>query len=76
METNLPANAGGERGRVVQGRGLIPESGRFPGVEVATPTLVFFPERKSWTEESGGLQSWGHEESQTQLSEWANTTHS
>ena len=45
---NPPANTGG-----VRDLGSVPRSGRFQ------PTPVFLPGESPWTEEPGGLQSWG-----------------
>ena len=49
MVKNLLANVGGT--------GLIPESGRSPGVGNSTPLQYFCVETIPWTEEPGGLQS-------------------
>ena len=51
---NPPASAGDA--------GLIPGLGRSPGGENSNP-LIFFPGESPKTEESGGLQSGGHKES-------------
>ena len=56
MVKNLPANVGDT--------GSIPESGRSP--EEGNGILA---RRIPWTEEPGGLQSMGSQETQTQLSD-------
>ena len=50
---NLPDDAGDARDM-----GLIPESGRSPGVRNGNPLQYSYPEN-SWIEEPGGLQSLG-----------------
>ena len=47
--------------------GLIPGLGRCPWRKAWQPTLVFLPEDFPWTEELGGLQSMGSQESDTTL---------
>ena len=59
VQKNMPANAGD-----VRDVGLIPGSGRFPGEGNGTP-LNILAWRIPWTEEPGGLQSWGRKESDT-----------
>ena len=51
MVKNPAANAGDARDV-----GLIPESGRSPGVEIATHSSII-AWKIPWTEEPGGLQS-------------------
>ena len=49
---NLPANAG-DIGEVVS----IPRLGISPGGKAWQPTIIFFPGKIPWREESGGLHS-------------------
>ena len=56
---NLPANA-----RDIKDAGLIPGLGRSPGGGHAIHSSIL-AWRIPWTEEPGGLQSIGHEESDT-----------
>ena len=56
----LPVNAGNA--------GSIPAWGKYPGKEMATRSSILAWEI-SWTEESGGLQSMGLQNSWTQLSD-------
>ena len=55
--------AGKESARNVGDLGLIPGLGRSPGG--GQPTPVFLPGESPWTEEPGGLQSMGSQESDT-----------
>ena len=57
---NLPANAGDA--------GLIPVSGRSPGVGNSNP-LHIIAWKISWTEKPGGLQSMGLQNNQIQLND-------
>ena len=56
---NLPANAGD-----LQDGSLTPELGRSPGGGQGSP-LQYSCWSIPWTEKPGGLQSWGHTESDT-----------
>ena len=59
MVKNLPANAGNTRDE-----GLIPASGRSPGVSMATHSSIL-AWKIPWTEEPGSYSSQGHTESDT-----------
>ena len=59
MVKNLPANAG-----AIRDMGLIIGSGRSPGEEMAAHSSILAC-RIPWTEQPGGLQSWGRNESDT-----------
>ena len=54
MVKNAPANA-----RDARDAGLIPGSGRSPGVGSGNPPLQYSCLGNPWTEEPGGLQSMG-----------------
>ena len=56
---NQPANAGDTRDE-----GSIPDSGRSPGEEMATCSSIL-AWKIPWTEETGGLQYMGSQESDT-----------
>ena len=58
---NLPANTGDARNV-----GLIPGSGRSPGVRNGNPLQYSCLENSKWTEKSGGIiSSWDHKELET-----------
>ena len=59
MVKKLPANAGDSRNV-----GSIPGLGRSPGKGSSSP-LHILAWKIPWLEEVGGLQSWGHKESDT-----------
>ena len=52
MVKNLPANIGDTRDA-----GLIPGSGRYPGVRNGKPLQCILARKIPWTEWPGGLQS-------------------
>jgi len=41
--------------------------GKIPWRRAWQPTPVFLPGESPWTEEPGGLQSWGHREDKVEL---------
>ena len=60
----FPGGSDGEESSSIGDLGSIPGSGRSPEEENGYP-LQYYPWRIPWTEEPGGPQAMGHEESDT-----------